>query len=53
MVKAGNDKFTISVDKSVKEKFKKLCLELGLQPGKQIELMIKEKIKELEEDGSS
>jgi antitoxin component of RelBE/YafQ-DinJ toxin-antitoxin module len=48
MVKAGNDKFTISVDKSVKNKFKKLCEENGLAPGKQIELFLMKKIKELE-----
>ena len=48
MVKSGNDKFTISVDRTVKEKFKQLCEEQGLAPGKQIELLLKKKIKELE-----
>lgn len=37
MVKAGNDKFTISVDKKVKDRFKRYCQIEGLQPGKQIE----------------
>lgn len=37
MVKKGNDKFTISVDKKVKNAFKKFCEEEGLKPGKQIE----------------
>ncbi|MBI2112897.1 hypothetical protein HYT52_05145 [Candidatus Woesearchaeota archaeon] len=49
MVKKGNDKFTISVDKSIKDKFKFLCEEQGLQPGKQIELLLKQKIEELNE----
>ena len=51
MVKAGNDKFTVSIDKRVKDSFKKLCLEHGLQPGKQIELLLKKKIEELEITG--
>lgn len=37
MVKKGNDKFTISVDKRVKDEFKKYCDREGLKPGKQIE----------------
>lgn len=37
MVRKGNDKFTISVDKSIKISFKKYCEKEGLQPGKQIE----------------
>ncbi|MBW2996634.1 hypothetical protein KY332_05045 [Candidatus Woesearchaeota archaeon] len=37
MVKQGNDKFTISVNKRIKEAFKKICEEEGLKPGKQIE----------------
>ena len=37
MVKKGNDKFTISVDKKVKQEFKKFCEQEGLKPGKQIE----------------
>jgi len=48
MVKKGNDKFTISVDKATKEKFKQLCELFGLQPGKQIELLLKQKIEELD-----
>lgn len=37
MVKTGNDKFTISVNKDIKKEFKKFCEEEGLKPGKQIE----------------
>ena len=40
MVKKGNDKFTISVDKKVKDTFKKFCEEEGLKPGKQIEKLL-------------
>ena len=50
MVKKGNDKFTISVDKKVKDRFKGLCEKLGLQPGKQIELLLFQKIEELEHE---
>ncbi|MBI2151248.1 hypothetical protein HYU21_00800 [Candidatus Woesearchaeota archaeon] len=48
MVKEGNDKFTISVNKGVKDRFKALCEKYGLQPGKQIELFLMEKIEELD-----
>ena len=51
MVRKGNDKFTISVDKATKDKFKRLCETFGLQPGKQIELLLGQKIKELEKNG--
>ncbi len=37
MVKPGNDKFTISVNKKIKEEFKKYCENEGLKAGKQIE----------------
>jgi hypothetical protein len=45
MVKTGNDKFTISVDKKIKEEFKKYCDKEGLKPGKQIEKLIVELLK--------
>ncbi|HLC91223.1 MAG TPA: hypothetical protein VJI15_05660 [Candidatus Nanoarchaeia archaeon] len=48
MVKQGNDKFTISVDKAIKDHFKQLCEQYGLQPGKQIEILLKQKIEELD-----
>ena len=48
MVKEGNDKFTISVNKEVKDRFKALCDARGLQPGKQIELFLMKKIEELD-----
>ena len=41
MVKQGNDKFTISVSRKIKSKFKKYCEEEGLKPGKQIEKAMK------------
>ena len=41
-MKQGNDKFTISVNKKVKDMFKKYCEEEGLKPGKQIEKYMKE-----------
>ncbi|MBD3354936.1 hypothetical protein GF361_03045 [Candidatus Woesearchaeota archaeon] len=41
MVKAGNAKFTISVNKRIKEEFKKYCEKEGLKPGKQIEKYMK------------
>ena len=50
MVRSGNEKFTISIDSKTKKSFKKLCEELGLQPGKQIENLLRKKIKELEEE---
>lgn len=53
MVRQGNDKLTISIDKSIKEKFKQLCAEYGLQPGKQIELLLKEKIGKLEKNAKN
>lgn len=37
MLKKGNDKFTISVNKKVKDNFKRFCETNGLKPGKQIE----------------
>ena len=36
-MKKGNDKFTISVSKKIKEEFKRYCEEHGLKPGKQLE----------------
>jgi len=37
MVKAGNEKFTLSVNKKIKEEFKKFCEEEGLRPSKLLE----------------
>lgn len=36
-MKQGNDKFTLSVNKKIKEEFKKYCELEGLKPSKQIE----------------
>jgi hypothetical protein len=37
MVKKGNDKFTISVNRKIKDDFKRYCDKEGLQPSRQIE----------------
>ena len=47
-MKKGNDKLTISVNKKIKDSFKKICDEEGLKIGKQIELFM---IKELKKRG--
>jgi antitoxin component of RelBE/YafQ-DinJ toxin-antitoxin module len=47
-MKKGNDKLTVSVDKNIKESYKKLCDQKGLKIGKQIELFMRE---ELEKEG--
>ena len=44
-MKKGNDKLTISVNKSVKTLFKQVCDEEGLMIGKQIELFMKNELK--------
>ena len=44
-MKKGNDKLTISVNKKIKDKYKKLCEEKGLRIGKQIELFMMEGLK--------
>jgi hypothetical protein len=48
MVKKGNDKLTISVNKKVKDAYRRLCEEKGWQIGKQIELFMKKEVKENE-----
>ena len=44
-MKSGNDKLTISVDKRVKELYKKLCEKEGLKLGKQVELFMLRELK--------
>ncbi len=44
-MKKGNDKLTLSVDKSIKDKFKKICEEEGLKISKQIELFMRKELK--------
>ena len=39
-MKKGNDKLTLSVNKRVKDKFKRLCEERGWRIGKQIEIFM-------------
>ena len=39
-MKEGNDKLTVSIDESVKERYKELCEREGLKMGKQIELFM-------------
>jgi len=45
-MKKGNYKLTISIDMEIIDKFKALCETRGLKLGKQIELLIKEKLDE-------
>ncbi len=42
MVKQGNIKLTISVNKKITEEFKKICEEEGWKLGKQIEKFMSE-----------
>tara|TARA_Y100000296_G_C5036392_1_gene187482 strand:+ start:124 stop:270 length:147 start_codon:yes stop_codon:yes gene_type:complete len=44
-MKKGNDKLTISVNKRIKNKYKRLCDKLGLKIGKQIELFMLNELK--------
>ena len=44
-MKKGNDKLTISVNKKIKEEYKKFCEERGLKIGKQIEIFMIERLK--------
>jgi len=39
-MKAGNEKLTLSVNKEVKDSYKKICDSEGLKIGKQIELFM-------------
>jgi hypothetical protein len=43
-MRKGNDKLTISVNKEIKELFKAMCFDEGLQIGKQIELFMKKEL---------
>ncbi len=49
-MKKGNDKLTLSVDKKVKDMYKRLCEEEGLLLSKQIEKFM---IDELKKRGKS
>jgi len=49
-MKKENGKLTISVNKSVKKKYKELCEMLGLKVGKQIELFMQEELKKIERE---
>ena len=44
-MKKGNDKLTVSVNKQIKDRFKKICEEEGLKIGKQIELFMLKEVK--------
>ena len=48
MVKKGNDKLTLSINKRIKEEYKKFCEENGLQISKQLELFMKKELEESE-----
>ena len=44
-MKKGNDKLTISVNKRIKNKYKRICEKEGLKIGKQIELFMLNELK--------
>ena len=44
-MKKGNDKLTVSVNKKIKDFFKRICDEEGLKVGKQIELFMFKELK--------
>ena len=44
-MRKGNDKLTISVNKEIKDSYKKICDKEGLKIGKQIELFMLGEIK--------
>jgi|TARA_Y100000034_G_C6880405_1_gene403349 hypothetical protein len=44
-MRKGNDKLTISVDKKIKDLYKKYCEEEGLKIGKQIEKFMREELR--------
>ncbi len=44
-MKKGNDKLTLSVDKKVKDLYKKVCDDEGLLLSKQIEKFMEEELK--------
>ena len=45
MVKKGNDKLTISVNKKIKDLYKKFCDDEGFKIGKRIEKFMLEELK--------
>jgi len=44
-MKKGNDKLTVSVNKQIKDSYKKICDKEGLKIGKQLELFMYEELK--------
>ena len=44
-MKKGNDKLTISVNKKIKDLYRKFCEEKGWGIGKQIELFMQKELK--------
>ena len=50
-MKKGNDKLTISVSKSIKDKYKEFCEDEGLKIGKQIEKFMAEELKKVSKEG--
>ena len=50
-MKKGNDKLTISVDKSIKDKYKEFCEANGFIIGKKIELLMLEELKKNSKGG--
>jgi len=50
-MKKENNKLTISVNNSIKERYKELCEKYGLKVGKQIELFMQEELENLRKVG--
>ena len=44
-MKKGNDKLTISINKEIKNLYKKLCEKNGLKIGKQLEIFMSNELK--------
>lgn len=51
-MRPDNDKLTISINKQIKDSFKKVCEEEGLRIGKQIELFMQRELKKREEENN-
>lgn len=47
-IKGGNVKLTLSIDKTLLDKYKKFCKEEGIIISKQVEKFIKEQLKKVD-----
>lgn len=51
MVKKGKkEKFTLYIDKELRDKYKELCKDRGYIPSRMIELFIEKELKKMEEE---